>query len=347
MSYKKYKTTTQLIKEANKKLSISMLDENMKLYEQCFYNHSYGFIINGFKESVLYDKESKKYKSEISFEVLYALFIMTTKLNHLLLNYILHVEHAVKFRLSKIISEKYGDYVVLTKDSDKICYLNYTNYSGSSSKKITKNIRYGILHSHKNSYTSYYHENHLNIPPWVMINDIPLGKTIKWISILKLQDKEDLIKDFFVGTSSTISFDAKYEYFIDCLKALCDFRNRAAHGNIIRAVHMSNNIPFKTLLKIYKNAKIISLKEKKNGLGNKDYFSILLSMNLFLVDRNIWNKFSSQFLVWYYLYSIDIQQLFSDEQTIVAKLLEFPINIESRINKLTKFTENRFNILIK
>ena len=281
--FKTYEEQMQILESRN--ITIN----NPNFAKQVLSSLSYYTIINGYKNTFLSVTGSDCFVDGTTFDSIYTLHIIDTNLNSLLLKYILFVERYLKTRLSYLVSQNYGVYT----DRNDLCstntddYLCRNYYSGRGKNNTLREIKNVLSSPNLSDSVAHYANDKNHIPAWILITSVPLGLTIRWYSILKPADKQNICEQFIQCDELTI--DEKKEFFIDALNLLRKFRNNIAHGN--RTFNISNLpvLPKKSLLHLAAGA--INEQEYNAGCGKNDTYAVILLCFLLIDDSYILRNF--------------------------------------------------------
>lgn len=239
---------------------------------------SYYTLMNGYKSSFLADSEGEHFKDGTTFSMIYTLHWIDVSLSNLLFKYILIVEKSLKTKLSHLVGEKFG-----VAHSDYLFFRWYSNPNQSRDGVLT-DIRGIIKGCKENTSTFYYKENKNHIPPWIVVNDMTLGLTQQWYSILKGSDKE-IITEQFLSKYPYLSMEQKKELFRKSLEILRMFRNKAAHGNRIFNLNIKEKLPKTQVLSI--TSGLLSENEFDSGVAESDLNAVLLILIILINDSII------------------------------------------------------------
>ena len=128
-------------------------------------------------------------------------------------------------------------------------------------------------------------KNH--IPPWILVTGITFGSVVKWYSIMKSADKEEVCNYFIPSTVLTI--EEKKEFVIDSFSLLREYRNKIAHSS--RTFNTSNLpvLPKKQLLLL--SSGILSEEEYNRGSGKSDLYGVIIACIILLDDKYLMSNF--------------------------------------------------------
>lgn len=100
---KEYKSNQQLIEYLiSKNVLISDKEKALKNIEK----YSYYSIVNGYKS--VFKDETNNYKSNVSFEEIFALYEFDKNIKAIFLKYTLEIEVIIKSLMANTLAEKYG-----------------------------------------------------------------------------------------------------------------------------------------------------------------------------------------------------------------------------------------------
>ncbi len=295
---------------------------------------SYYTIINGYKNTFLAIPGSDHFVKGTTFENLYTLHIIDTSLNSIVLKYILFVERYLKTRISYLISQKYGVYtdssdMTNTNPADYLCQNNYGR-NARGRNNILKSIKGSLSSDRINTIVAHYASAKNHIPPWILSTNISLGMALKWYSILKPEDKEDICNQFLPTFS--LSIEEKKEFLTAALNLLREFRNQIAHGNRTFSIHNLPVLPKKSLLEL--SFQTINVSEYNSGFGKNDMFAVVLICFILIDDRYLLNNFLSDLN-----YVLNPYSGTPMNGKNVFEIFKLPANLNDR---LTLLLSNRF-----
>lgn len=322
MSYDKpFKTIKEQI-EILRSRNISINDEEFAYH--VLTSSSYYSIINGYKQIFLKSHDPETYKDGTNLETIYTLHLIETKLTNTLFKYIIYCERSLKTKMAYLIAKKYS--------VDEKQYLDRKNYSNANNmaNSILASLNDTISNAKDNTTTYYYKKNHNHIPPWVLVNDIPFGKTIKWYSILRGCDKTDIVNQIILFDNHIKDIELKKELFKKALDLLKDFRNKIAHGNKIFSSLLKTKLP-KNPISLICFEDIITKNEFDKGSGQNDVFSVIISIILLINDNMVLNNFLQ-----------DIKNILDAYKKIkfvdkdIYEVLEIPKDYRKKLNLLIR-----------
>lgn len=332
---KPFKTYDELIELMENR---NIIIENKQDTIRKLQNHSYYKIVNGFKNTFLKDEENEQFLDGTTFNDLYNLNIIDKSLNYILLKYLLYFENSFKNRLSYIISENFGVYSPtysqkiefekmkndLNNKDDYLCKENY-----SKSHNFRFNVLLGIKKTLSQDVNTpsilHYKDEKNHIPPWVLMNCLSLGQVIKWYSILKKEEKNELCRSF--NCLSKVDEEQSKLFFKKSIDLIREYRNMIAHGQ--RTFYRTNlpELPSEILLPLVNGA--ISRQEVNSKYGINDTFAIILVLTLYIDDEVILTKFHEELLLW----MNDYKDMKFVEKSIFD-IFKLPLDFEERMNTL-------------
>lgn len=252
---------------------------------------SYYTIVNGYKNTFLSLTGTDKFVSGTNFNDLYTLHIIDTNLNNIILKNILFAERYLKTKLSYVISQKYGVYTEpkdLTNklNSDYLCRDNYSR-SAHGRNNILRKIKETLTSDRINASVAHYANDKNHIPPWILVTNLSFGLTIKWYSILKSDDKEQICLEFL--PCQTLTLEDRKEFLTISFSLLREYRNKIAHSNRTFNVKGLPVLPKCQLLDL--SLGILSEPEYNKNLGKSDLFAVILSCFILIDDHYILANF--------------------------------------------------------
>lgn len=230
---KEYKTNEELIELLISK-GVIVEDKNnaiKKIKKYTYYN-----VINSYKH--IFKDSNNNYKSNVSFDEIYALYDFDKKLRYIMLKYVLEIETVVKSLIANTLSNRFG-----LKD-----YLNIDNLDNNAETKVKEyvinKINDEIKHNYKShSAITHYIDNYNYIPPFILIKILSFGVTSSLYGLLKQNDRQQISKYYKISD----------KLLKQILKNLTSVRNICAHNERLYCFRDKYTINFKIIDKNYKS----------------------------------------------------------------------------------------------
>jgi abortive infection bacteriophage resistance protein len=220
--------------------------------------NNYYFLINGYKKPFLLEED--RFIEGTYFDMIYRLYLFDRNISALVFKEILKIENNIKSIFAHLIAEKYGKYHDI--------YLKLENFTDKRlENEVIENRVIGLISKikeelnfqlNKDNHISHYSEKYDFVPPWVLFRVLNFGTLSKWLSLLKQNDLENLIKEIETRQSP--------KYLKTSLRILNIFRNESAHlGRIYN---------LRTIFKLSKNDIPTIFKNEKDDFN--DLFSLII-----------------------------------------------------------------------
>ena len=184
VTLKEYKTNEQLIEYLiSKNVIIKDKAKALRNLEK----YSYYSIINGYKS--VFKDENNNYKSNVTFEEIFALYEFDKNIKAIFLKFTLEIEIIIKSLMANTLAEKYG-----VQD-----YLNIENFGENANKDFKKNLIENInkeIDDNYNKHTAikHYKDTYNFIPPFVLTKILTFGVISRYYGLLKQNDRQDISK---------------------------------------------------------------------------------------------------------------------------------------------------------
>ena len=318
----------ELLKERN----ILINDEDFA--KMALSHYSYYSLINGQKKAFLKDGEADLYRDGTSFDNLYALYLVESNLNNILLKYILYVEKFLKTKIAYYVSQDFGVVYVFNFNSKKNTddYLFLSNYKpGQQSNDALYRLKKASGEKQRNEIIDYYIQTKNHLPPWILITNVSFGLTIKWFSILRPTQKDLIVNEFL--DCDSLSLEEKKEYLNKAFKLLQLYRNKIAHTGAYKDFSSLPALP-------KKQAKLLSYEcitdqELNDGIGSQRAFGIIVCCMILLNDYHLREQIISdiKYTLTPYLNSF----LFGKH---IFELLGLPANVFDKLDTLYNHLTN-------
>ena len=257
---------------------------------------SYYTLINGYQDSIIYDKNRELFRPGVTFNDLYALHILDSSINHTLLKYILHIEGALKSRVSYIVSKNHGVWTDIDDSSNINCadYLFRGNYSANTGRKneLLRRLKKCVQNPETTAYSILHYKMHHNhIPPWILSTGLCFYQAIQWFEILNSNDKSYVVNEFIPFKSLTEM--EKKEFLRLALELLRDVRNRIAHGAPLLALKSKYSVPKKQTILLSNG--IIETGSWKNLYARCGLWPVIAVIFILLPDLFLKRSFINEF----------------------------------------------------
>lgn len=292
--------------------------------------YSYYSLINGQKKAFLKNGESDLYKDGTNFKNLYALYLVESNLNNILLKYILYVEKFLKTKISYYVSKDFGVVSDINDDTNNNSddYLWRGHYKkGKIGNDALYRLKKASDKDKRNEIIDYYIKNKNHLPPWILITNVSFGLTIKWFSILRSQQKDPIVNEFI--DCDFLTLDEKKEYLNKAFKLLQLYRNKIAHTGAYKDFSLLPSLPKKQAQLL--SYGLITDKEFNNGTGSRKAFAIIVCCMVLLNDPLLREQMISD--IKYTLMPYSKSTL---SGTPIFEILGLPVNIFDKLDKLYK-----------
>ena len=183
---KEYKSNQQLIDYLiSKNVLISDKEKALKNIEK----YSYYSIINGYKN--VFKDDNNNYKSNVSFEEIFALYEFDKNIKAIFLKYTLEIEVIIKSLMANTLAEKYGIEEYLKKE----------NFDENANKDFVESLIESINKEiednyNKHSAITHYIDTYNFVPPFVLTKVITFGAISRYYGLLKQTDRQNISKYF-------------------------------------------------------------------------------------------------------------------------------------------------------
>lgn len=229
---KKYKTNEQLI-EYLKSKNVIVEDEEVALKN--IEKYSYYSIVNGYKS--VFKNEDNNYKTNVSFEEIFALYEFDKNIKAIFLKFILEIEVIIKTLIANTLAKKYGVQE----------YLRIENLDQNSKDDLKINLIQKINKEIEDNYNKHlaikhYRDIYNFIPPFVLTKILTFGVTSRYYGLMKQNDRQDISKYFKISD----------KLLKQILVNLTMVRNISAHSDRLFCYRNKYYISFKNIDKNYR-----------------------------------------------------------------------------------------------
>lgn len=203
--------------------------------------YSYYSIVNTYKDA--FKNTNNKYKNNVSFCEIYALFEFDKNLRSIFLKFSLEIEMILKSLLAETISSRYGikDYLIKENFDDTINKTTINELINAIEEEINKQ-------KGKHEAVTHYINEYGFVPPFVLTKILTLGELSRLYAMLKQSDRQSISKNFKLS-------DKVLKQIIVNMTMI---RNICAHNDRLFSFHSKFRISFKYIEKNY-NEKSVNI----------------------------------------------------------------------------------------
>lgn len=219
-----------------------LIISNRKKTKRYLLQHSYYNVINVY--SRFFQFAPDKYIEGTTFDEIRAVHVFDSEMKSTFFKYLLECEKHFKSILAYRFSETYGDtsfaYLKTSSFTDKDL-INLSATISQLSNTITKNLR-----KKESNAIKHYTSNHLDVPMWVLINQLTFGQVVHMYAHFNNKLKNAIARDvaYYLedNTKGKIIFEPdELQRF---LFNLIDIRNCVAHNNKLFNFKAKNNVKY-------------------------------------------------------------------------------------------------------
>lgn len=223
-----YTTIEQQIEKLIKQ-NLIISDEEFAKSQLTLYGYSN--LIKSYRDPYIININGKKtYRSGVTFEQIYSLYILDKNLRNAVIASMLDLEEHIKAIAADVIGKSFG-----THQND---YLKFKNYRDKKRRKERFSLN-GILEklnlamdTDKNP-VLHYRKEHEIIPPWILLKNVYFSTIVNFISLFKANEQELVATSLYDISSLNIPLKELRQLMMDTLFICLEYRNLAAHGGRI------------------------------------------------------------------------------------------------------------------
>lgn len=275
--------------------------------------------------------------NSLTIEELYLIHLAKLSLHNILLKHILQIEQNLKNKMSCLISKQYG---VTTED-----YLLVRNY-GSGCNSTIRKIKEIIENPSNNSSLKHYKTTHQNIPPWILLENMFLGDTLRWKENLKTTDKIHISRQLFFKSPNNLNDNEAVVLSNTAFKILRNYRNDFAHLNKSHNHNNNHQLPRLIMEKEYSDS-LFNSSEYNKDIGKNDLTALL---SIICIFNSSGYNLQTLYIELYFLKQTNSKDyvnstglLKSDLDSSILTLLNLPENIMDRVSDFMDYAKRPLN----
>ncbi|MBT9857552.1 hypothetical protein GPK86_14255 [Blautia faecis] len=193
--------------------------------------YGYSNLIKSYRDPYTIVSDGKKfYRSGITFEQIWSLYILDKNLRNAVMASMLDLEEHIKEAAADVIASKYG--------IDQNDYLQFRNFVNKKKRKerfslpsILDTLK-AALDTDKNP-IAHYSEKYGVVPPWILFKSIYFSTIVNFINLFKPEEQSILASKLYDENALNIHGKDLIFLMLDTLFICIEYRNLAAHGGRI------------------------------------------------------------------------------------------------------------------
>ncbi len=218
----------------------NLLIEDEEIAKSALNQYGYSNLIKSYREPYFITSgDTKIYRSGVTFEQLYSLYILDKNLRNSVMASMQDLEEHIKESAADVISSSFGTH----QDN----YLEYRNYRNK--RKRTKRFTLtGILETMRKTLDTdkdpihHYITEHNIVPPWILFKSIYFSTIVNFIDQFKNAEQDKLIRKLYDLETTDLSMEQIRMLMMDTLFICLGYRNVAAHGGRIYNYNCPNEL---------------------------------------------------------------------------------------------------------
>lgn len=332
MSEHPYTSVTDLVSLAASKHNVSSLNQISSEY--FLKTFSYYTLINGYQKALENPTGSEYFSDGFTIENLSLFQLNESLLASNIFWLILSVEKKFKTLLQDEVAKRFG-----ISHVEYLSSMHYNNHGKLRKSSVVKQLRAVATGYYDLKATSQYKNDHPsksiikyrkegNVPPWILVNDLTLGESIKWFDIMDSTSRRNIVSNFNIKLSDP---EKDIEFFSMALDLIRQFRNGLAHGDVINKISSSTELNWIHVEELFTDSIISKSEFTVQGIGKSDLFGLFMVLSVLAPEMHqlyFKNDFSSRIS--------GFNQLFSSNTSITRRLLNMPDDFERRIDEMLR-----------
>lgn len=213
---------------------------DVDLAKKCLTLFGYSNIIKSYRDPYVIVADGKKtYRSGVSFEQIYSLYLFDKNLRIAVMAAMLDLEEYIKEITANVVAQSFGTH------QDQ--YLQYRNYQNKKKTKYRFSLP-GILDSLKKTLETdkepihHYMEKYGMVPPWILFKSVYFSTIVNYIDRLKAPEQKMIVHQLY-DLDERLSEDGQIRLMMDTLFIALEYRNMAAHGGRIYNYQCKRQVP--------------------------------------------------------------------------------------------------------
>lgn len=193
--------------------------------------YGYSNLIKSYRDPYVFSVDGQKqYRSGITFEQVWSLYILDKNLRNATMAAMLDLEELVKEAAADVVSNSFG--------TNQEQYLTFRNYSNKKKHKYRFSLP-AILDTMKKALETdkdpifHYSEKYGTVPPWILFKSIYFSTIVNFINLFKPSEQYAMAQKLYTPDKFSIPLNELVFLMMDTLFICLEYRNLSAHGGRI------------------------------------------------------------------------------------------------------------------
>lgn len=220
-----YSTPDQQIQKLKKQ---SLIIEDEEFAKTQLKLHGYFNMIKSYRDPYITNINGEcKYRSGVTFEQIYSLYILDKNLRNAVINAMLDLEEHIKSITADVLTKSFG--------IDPSSYLQFRNFRDKKRSKNQFSLA-GILKKLNDTLDTdkdpirHYREYHNIVPPWILMKSVYFSTIVNFINLFKPRERQMIADSLYLPHIAQIAPLELCYFMMDTLFICLEYRNLAAHG---------------------------------------------------------------------------------------------------------------------
>lgn len=204
--------------------------------------YGYSNLIKSYRDPYTFIEDGKKrYRSGITFEQIWSLFILDKNLRNAVIASMLDLEECIKEASADVIANSFGCH------PDE--YLNFKNYRDKKKRKYQFSLS-SILNKMRISLNTdkdpiaHYAQKYATVPPWILFKSIYFSTIVNFIYLFKPTEQFSVASKLYDNSKLNLDRRALTFLMMDTLYICLEYRNLSAHGGRIYNYKCNSQLRF-------------------------------------------------------------------------------------------------------
>lgn len=223
-----YTTLEQQIEKLKRQ---GMIIDDVEFAKSELQLYGYSNLIKSYRDPYVFTIDGKKlYRSGVTFEQIWSLYILDKNLRNAVMASMLDLEERIKEAAADVISNSFG--------IDQNSYLAFRNYSNKKKHKYRFSLP-AILDTMKKALEtdkdpiSHYSQKYGTVPPWILFKSIYFSTIVNFINLFKPPQQQAIASKLYSLENLKTELVDIVPLMMDTLFICLEYRNLAAHGGRI------------------------------------------------------------------------------------------------------------------
>lgn len=245
---------TSIDEQIEKLKQQNLIIENEAFAKETLSNFGYSSLIKSYREPYVVTQNDKKvYRSGVTFEQIYSLYLFDKNLRNAVMASMLDLEEHIKGIAADVVAQSFG----VHQDD----YLKFSNFKNKPrlKKQFSLSAILESMHTALNTNKNpiyHYKTVHGIVPPWILFKSAYLTTIVNFINLFKTREQKMMAERLYDMSKIRLDISALRKLMMDTLYVCIEYRNMSAHGGRIYNYSPNSKVRYDEIFGVKPNTNV-------------------------------------------------------------------------------------------